>query len=110
MKKASITEAKNRLSALIDGLIRGAPVLIVDRRRRPLNIEFVQQQTIANKRRMEEKDPVARARNFDELAAIAADPVAHRAYLLRASLLDSVRKSAQLAHNVERHPAVGGQL
>jgi antitoxin (DNA-binding transcriptional repressor) of toxin-antitoxin stability system len=31
MKKASITEAKNRLSALIDGLKRGAPVLIVDK-------------------------------------------------------------------------------
>ena len=29
--------------------------------RRPLNIEFVQQQTIANKKRMEEKDPAARA-------------------------------------------------
>jgi 3-(3-hydroxy-phenyl)propionate hydroxylase len=46
---------------------------------------------------MEEKDPVARVRNFDELAATAADPVAHRAYLLRASLLDSVRNNAQVA-------------
>jgi 3-(3-hydroxy-phenyl)propionate hydroxylase len=64
-----------------------------DRRRRPLNIEFVQQQTIANKKRMEEKDPLARARNFEQLAATAADPVAHRAYLLRASLLDSVKNA-----------------
>ena len=31
MKKASITEAKNRLSALIAGLKSGSPVLIVDR-------------------------------------------------------------------------------
>jgi|SRR5690242_306210 antitoxin (DNA-binding transcriptional repressor) of toxin-antitoxin stability system len=31
MKKASITEAKNRLSALIAGLKGGSPVLIVDR-------------------------------------------------------------------------------
>ncbi len=29
MKKASLTEAKNRLSALIDGLKSGSPVLIV---------------------------------------------------------------------------------
>ena len=65
-----------------------------DRHRRPLNIEFVQQQTIANKKRMEEKDPAARAKNFDQLAATAADPTAHRAYLMRASLLDSVRKRA----------------
>ncbi len=63
-----------------------------DQHRRPLNIEFVQQQTIANKKRMEEKDPAARARNFEQLAATAADPAAHRAYLLRASLIDSVRK------------------
>ena len=64
-----------------------------DRRRRPLNIEFVQRQTIANKKQMEEKDPLARARNFEQLAATAADPVAHRAYLLRASLLDSVKSA-----------------
>jgi prevent-host-death family protein len=33
MKKVSITEAKNRLSALIDSLKGGSPVLIVDRGR-----------------------------------------------------------------------------
>jgi hypothetical protein len=32
MKKASITEAKNNLSALIDSVNGGSPVLIVDRR------------------------------------------------------------------------------
>jgi len=31
MKTASITEAKNTLSALIDSLKTGSPVLIVDR-------------------------------------------------------------------------------
>jgi 3-(3-hydroxy-phenyl)propionate hydroxylase len=80
-------------------LRREAPVDsldLYDRHRRPLNIEFVQQQTIANKKRMEEKDPAARARNFEQLAATAADPVAHRAFLLRASLIDSVRKRASV--------------
>ena len=33
MKIASITEAKNSLSALIDGLKAGSPVLVVDRGR-----------------------------------------------------------------------------
>jgi prevent-host-death family protein len=33
MKKASITEAKNNLSALIDSVKGGSPVLIVDRGR-----------------------------------------------------------------------------
>ncbi len=64
-----------------------------DQRRRPLNIEYVQQQTIANKKRLEEKDPAVRARNNAALRATAADPVAHRAYLLRASLIESRRKS-----------------
>ncbi len=65
-----------------------------DLRHRPLNIQFVQQQTIENKKRIEERDPAARAKNFEQLAATAADPVAHRNYLLRASLLASVKTRA----------------
>jgi prevent-host-death family protein len=41
MKKASITEAKNTLSALIDGLKGGSPVLIVDRGRPVARLEPV---------------------------------------------------------------------
>lgn len=41
MKKVSITEAKNQLSALIDGIKRGAPVLIVDRGRPVARLEPV---------------------------------------------------------------------
>jgi antitoxin (DNA-binding transcriptional repressor) of toxin-antitoxin stability system len=41
MKKASITEAKNNLSALIDGLKSGAPVLIMDRGRPVARLEAV---------------------------------------------------------------------
>ena len=41
MKKASITEAKNGLSALIDGLKGGSPVLIVDRGRPVARLEPV---------------------------------------------------------------------
>jgi prevent-host-death family protein len=41
MKKASITETKNKLSALIDGLKAGSPVLIVDRGRPVARLEAV---------------------------------------------------------------------
>jgi antitoxin (DNA-binding transcriptional repressor) of toxin-antitoxin stability system len=41
MKRASITEAKNGLSALIDGLRHGAGVLIVDRGRPVARLEPV---------------------------------------------------------------------
>lgn len=67
-----------------------------ERRRRSLNIEFVQQQTVANKQRLEEKDPVIRQRKLDELTAMAADPARHRQFLLRTSLIESVRKAATI--------------
>jgi antitoxin (DNA-binding transcriptional repressor) of toxin-antitoxin stability system len=41
MKKASVTEAKNNLSALIDGLKGGSPVLILDRGRPVARLEPV---------------------------------------------------------------------
>jgi prevent-host-death family protein len=41
MKKASITEAKNNFSALIDSLKSGSPVLIVDRGRPVARLEPV---------------------------------------------------------------------
>jgi 3-(3-hydroxy-phenyl)propionate hydroxylase len=89
------------LSALLGRvLLGGEPAHILEQYdgfRRPLNIEYVQQQTIANKKRLEEKDPAARAKNNEALRRTAADPAAHRAYLLRASLIDSVRKRAAAA-------------
>jgi 3-(3-hydroxy-phenyl)propionate hydroxylase len=84
------------LTDLLSQVMRGgaAPEILdfYDRFRRPLNIEYVQQQTIANKKRLEEKNPEARARSNAALRATTADPEKHRAYLLRASLIESVRK------------------
>jgi 3-(3-hydroxy-phenyl)propionate hydroxylase len=88
------------LSMLLGRVLRyEAPPGILDQYdqlRRPLNIEYVQQQTIANKKRLEEKDPAVRAKNNEALRMTAADPVAHRAYLLRASLIESVRRRAAI--------------
>jgi 3-(3-hydroxy-phenyl)propionate hydroxylase len=66
------------------------------RRRRTLNIEFVQEQTINNKKRLEERDPKARQARFDELRAIADDPQQHKEFLLRTSLIASVRKAQSM--------------
>jgi 3-(3-hydroxy-phenyl)propionate hydroxylase len=86
------------LTTMLGRVIRGeaSEALLdeYDHHRRPLNIEFVQQQTIANKKRMEEKNPAARARDFDQLRRTASDRDAHRTYVRRASLIDSVRKRA----------------
>jgi 3-(3-hydroxy-phenyl)propionate hydroxylase len=66
------------------------------RRRRTLNIAFVQEQTINNKKRLEERDPKARRARFDELCAIADDPARHKEFLLRTSLIASVRKARSM--------------
>jgi 3-(3-hydroxy-phenyl)propionate hydroxylase len=79
------------LAGLLDRVRRGEPENILDSyesRRRPLNIKYVQEQTIANKKRLEERDPAQRARRFDELRAMAEDPKRHKAFLMRASLLE----------------------
>ena len=59
-----------------------------ERRRRPLNIEYVQEQTVANKKRLEEREPAQRAKRFAELRAMADDPERHKAFLMRAALLE----------------------
>ncbi len=41
MKRASITEVKNNLSALIDGVKQGAPLLIMDRGRPVARLDAV---------------------------------------------------------------------
>jgi 3-(3-hydroxy-phenyl)propionate hydroxylase len=66
------------------------------RRRRTLNIEFVQEQTILNKKRLEERDPKARRARFDELRASAEDSAKHKEFLLRTSLIASVRKARSI--------------
>ena len=59
-----------------------------ERIRRPLNIKYVQEQTIANKKRLEERDPAQRAQRFEELRAMADDAKRHKAFLMRAALLE----------------------
>ncbi|HUG77865.1 MAG TPA: NAD(P)/FAD-dependent oxidoreductase [Burkholderiales bacterium] len=85
------------LAGLLDSVLKGnSPGTVLDayeRRRRPLNIEYVQEQTVANKKRLEERDPAQRARRFAELRAAADDPARHKAFLMKASLLESIRRA-----------------
>ena len=66
------------------------------RRRRPLIVEFVQKQTIANKKRLEVTDEAEREEKRRELAETAEDPQRHREFLLRSSLIASVRASKEI--------------
>jgi 3-(3-hydroxy-phenyl)propionate hydroxylase len=62
-----------------------------ERRRRPLNIKYVQEQTVANKKQLEERNHAQREKRFEELRRTAEDPARHKAFLMRASLLESTR-------------------
>ena len=64
---------------------------VYDEQRRAINVEYVQTITIQNKRTIEERDPEIRRRRHDEMRRTAEDPELARAYLLKTSMLASVR-------------------
>jgi 3-(3-hydroxy-phenyl)propionate hydroxylase len=68
-----------------------------DRQRRHVALQHAQAQTIRNKKLLAEKDPAVRARNHDELRRTAADPKLARAFLLRSSLIESLREADAIA-------------
>jgi 3-(3-hydroxy-phenyl)propionate hydroxylase len=68
-----------------------------ERQRRHVAIAHTQAQTMRNKRLLAEKDAAVRKRNQDELRRTAEDPVRARAFLLRASLIESLREAEEIA-------------
>ncbi|MER5185454.1 FAD-dependent oxidoreductase [Streptomyces sp. NPDC002896] len=67
-----------------------------ERRRRTVNIEFVQQQTVDNKQRLEEKDPAVRRERLARLTEMGNDKQAQRRFLRRTSLLDAVVRAGAI--------------
>jgi 3-(3-hydroxy-phenyl)propionate hydroxylase len=67
-----------------------------ERQRRHVAVQHTQAQTIRNKRLLAEKDPAVRQKNHDELRRSAEDPKLARAFLLRSSLIESLREAEQI--------------
>jgi 3-(3-hydroxy-phenyl)propionate hydroxylase len=67
-----------------------------ERQRRHVAIQHTQAQTVRNKRLLMEKDPSVRRRNHDELRRTAEDPALARKFLLRSSLIESLREAEQI--------------
>ena len=84
----------DKLARIIKGNAEEDLLDLYDRQRRHAAVTYVQAQTIANKRLMEERDPAVRQANFDELRRTADNPEAARRYMRRAALLDSLRDAA----------------
>ena len=94
-----LQDAANLAEKLIEVILNGAPSSLLDlydRQRRTVTTEFVQAQTIANKKRLEARDPQTRARNFAELAESAADPRKAREFLLKTAMIAMQRRAASI--------------
>jgi 3-(3-hydroxy-phenyl)propionate hydroxylase len=90
-----IQDALNLAGKLIRVLLAGEPDRLLDLydlQRRTVAVEFVQEQSIANKKRLEESDPKIRRKNLDELSRIAEDSERARQFLLRTAMIASQRR------------------
>ncbi len=63
------------------------------RQRRKAQVDYVQAQTIQNKKSLEEKDPTIRRRHLDELRRTSEDVTLHKKFLYRSSLIDSLNSA-----------------
>jgi 3-(3-hydroxy-phenyl)propionate hydroxylase len=96
---SGIHDAFNLAEKLTKILRREAGEEVLDRyerQRRHVALQHTQAQTIRNKRLLAEKDPAIRERNHAELRRIAEDPKLARAFLLRSSLIESLREAERI--------------
>jgi 3-(3-hydroxy-phenyl)propionate hydroxylase len=94
-----IQDAVNLADKLARVLCDGAPDRLLDlydRQRRTVAVDFVQEQSITNKRRLEARDADTRRKNLDELREMAADPARARQFLLRSSMIVSQQRAAAM--------------
>ena len=96
---SGIQDAANLSEKLLAILLDQAPDSLLDiynLQRRTVATEHVQEASIANKKRLEARDPEMRRRNLNELREIAADPLRARQFLLRTSMIASQRRVAEM--------------
>ena len=66
---------------------------LYDRQRRTVAQEYLQRQTIENKRNIEQKDSAAQEAFYNELRAINADKDKLRPYLMRVAMIEGIRRA-----------------
>src|SRR2546429_2563619 len=91
-----IHDAMNLTAKLADVWFGRAKPDVFDRytrQRRKAQVDYVQAQTIQNKKSLEEKDPVIRRQHLDELRRISENVKLHKQFLYRAALIDSLNSA-----------------
>ncbi|MBV8534524.1 MAG: FAD-dependent monooxygenase, partial [Alphaproteobacteria bacterium] len=86
--------AAKLIAALRDGNEHGLDLYEVQRR--PIAQDAIIAQSHQNRTRMQERDPERRKRLLAELQATARDPAKLKAYMLRTSMIDGLRRAAAL--------------
>jgi 3-(3-hydroxy-phenyl)propionate hydroxylase len=67
-----------------------------DRQRRTVAVEAVQAQTHRNQQFLSERDPAVRTKALDDMRRIAGDKISARDYMLKASMIASMRRAAEV--------------
>ncbi len=67
-----------------------------DRQRRTVAVEAVQQQTHRNQQIISERDPATRQKSLDTMRRTAVDKKSSREYMLRSSMISSMRRAAEI--------------
>ena len=67
-----------------------------DRQRRTVAVEAVQQQTHRNQQIISERDPETRKKSLDAMRRTGMDKKAAREYMLRSSMIASMRRAAEI--------------
>ena len=93
-----LQDAANLSEKLVQ-VIGGAPDSLLDLyslQRKTVSIEFVQAQSIANKKQLETREPEERKKVLADLSETASDAARAKAYLLRSSMISMQRRAAAI--------------
>ena len=94
-----VHDAYNLAEKLIAVIKDGAPAALLgryERQRRKVALDVVQQTTLRNRAILNTREPAARQAYYDDLRATVADPVRHKAYVMRTSMIQSLRDVATI--------------
>jgi 3-(3-hydroxy-phenyl)propionate hydroxylase len=87
------------LAGKLTEVMSGAPLSRLEdysRQRRGVALDVVQQTTLRNRQMLNTREPEARNAYYESLRATVADPDKHRAFLLRTSMIQSLRDTGAI--------------
>lgn len=87
------------LAEKLTQVVNGAPLDTMERysrQRRKVALDVVQATTLRNRAILNTREPAARQAYYDDLRKITADPEKHRDYVMRTSMIQSLRDVATL--------------